>query len=129
MLTFTTVVVFLGPLYGFGQMYVGANLSFHLLVPLTAAAEIILLTDADYTRRDRALTMIPPLVYGTVYLVNILINGTGVWPDTNDFYLFLAWGYPVGIAIFACLCFTTWLMGLLMSKLSARRRGPERRIR
>lgn len=116
-LTFTVVMGFLGPLYGYASMFRGANLFFHLIIPVVSMAEIILLSDEEYTKRDNNLTVIPPLVYGTGYLVNVLINGIGEWPDTNDWYLFLAWGYPVGILIFACICLITWLLALAMRKI------------
>ena len=116
-LTFTVVMVFLGPLYGYPMMFAGANLFFHLLIPLAAMAEIVLLADTRFTRRDNNLTMIPPLIYGIVYLGNNIINGIGEWPDTNDWYSFLAWGYPVGIVIFSVICAVTWLLGFVMRKL------------
>jgi hypothetical protein len=65
--------------------------------------------------------MIPPLLYGTVYLLNNVINGRGEWPDTNDWYAFLAWGYPAGIAIFGVICGVTWLLGFMMRKLQKAR--------
>lgn len=116
-LTFTVVMVFLGPLYGYPMMFTGANLFFHLIIPLAAMAEIVFLTDTEFTRRDNKLTVIPPLIYGAVYLANNIINGIGEWPDTNDWYSFLAWGYPVGIVIFAVICAVTWLLGFVMRKL------------
>lgn len=119
-LTFAVVVAFLGPLYGFGMMFENANLFFHLLIPLAAVAEIIFLSDAEYTKRDNNLAVIPPVVYGIVYLGNCIINGTGEWPDTNDWYLFLAWGYPVGILIFAVITAVTWLLALLLRKFRVR---------
>lgn len=116
-LTFTTVMVFLGPLYGYAAMFRGANLFFHLITPLVAMAEIVFLSDHRFTRRDNMLAVIPPVVYGFVYIGNILINGIGEWPHTNDWYLFLTWGYPVGAVIFAVIGLVTWLIGLLMRKL------------
>ena len=120
-LTFAVVMGFLGPLYGYSSMFTGANLFFHLLIPLAAMAEIIFLSDHEFSSRDNGYTVIPPLVYGTVYLCNNLINGIGEWPDTNDFYGFLNWGYPTGIGIFAGICIVTWLLGLMMRKLSGLR--------
>ena len=120
-LTFTVVAGFLGPLYGYGEMFSGFNLPLHLIAPLTAMAEIIFLSDAEYTRRDNLLVIIPPLIYGVVYLANILINGMGVWPDTNDWYLFFAWGYPVGMVIYAAILAVTWLIGLMLRKLQLKR--------
>ena len=120
-LTFAVVMGFLGPLYGYASMLKGANLFFHLIIPLIAMGEIIFLSEASYTLRENNLAIIPPLVYGTVYLVNIWINGIGEWPDTNDWYLFLVWGYPIGMLIFAAICVIAWLLGLLMRKLQIKK--------
>ena len=123
-LTCVTVLVFLGPLYGYPAMFAGGSLYMHLLTPLAAIAEIIFLSDATYTRRDNRLVVLSPLIYGALYLGNNLINGTGEWPDTNDWYLFLTWGYPVGILIFAVICAVTWLLGLAMRKLHFQKVKP-----
>ena len=123
-LTCVTVLVFLGPLYGYPAMFAGGSLYMHLLTPLAAIAEIIFLSDATYTRRDNRLVVLSPLIYGALYLGNNLINGTGEWPDTNDWYLFLTWGYPVGIFIFAVICAVTWLLGLAMRKLHFQKVKP-----
>ena len=116
-LTCVVVLTFLGPLYGYPAMFKGGSLFMHLLTPLIAIAEIIFLSDVTYTRKDNRLVMLSPLIYGAFYLGNNIINGIGEWPDTNDWYLFLAWGYPVGILIFAVICVVTWLLGLAMRKL------------
>ncbi len=109
-LTFLTVAAFLGPLYGHRFMYKNANLFFHLILPLTAMAEYILLPvpKGGVPFKWTLLTMIPVFLYGSGYLTNILINGTGVWPDTNDFYGFVNWGLPVGIVIFAGIMLAVW---------------------
>ncbi len=120
-LTFATVMVFLGPLYGYAAMFEGANLLFHLIVPVLSMAEMVFLADLKFTRRDNNLTVIPPIIYGIAYIVNTLINGIGEWPNRNDWYSFLIWGYPVGILIFAVLCQVTWLIGLMMRKLERKR--------
>ena len=90
----------------------------HLLTPVVAIAEIIFLSDFRYTRKDNRLVVLSPLIYGIFYLGNNIINGIGEWPDTNDCYLFLTWGYPVGVLIFAVICVVTWLLGLVMRKLT-----------
>ncbi len=119
-LTFLTIAAFLGPMYGMLKMYHNANLFFHLLLPLTAMDEFVMsdFSDRDDGKTDSSenaipfrwtfYTMIPVLLYGAGYLGNILINGTGVWPDTNDFYGFVNWGLPVGLLIFAFLLAATW---------------------
>ena len=116
-LTCVVVLTFLGPLYGYPAMFAGGSLFMHLLTPLIAIAEIIFLSDVTYTRKDNRLVVLSPLIYGVFYLGNNIINGIGEWPDTNDWYLFLTWGYPVGIFIFAVICVVTWLLGLAMRKL------------
>lgn len=116
-LTCVVVLTFLGPLYGYPSMFAGGSLLMHLLTPLIAIAEIIFLSDVTYTRKDNRLVVLSPLIYGVFYLGNNIINGIGEWPDTNDWYLFLTWGYPVGIFIFAVICVVTWLLGLAMRKL------------
>ena len=116
-LTCVVVLTFLGPLYGYPEMFAGPSLFMHLLTPVIAIAEIIFLSDFTYTRRENRLVMLSPIVYGVVYLGNNLINGIGDWPDTNDWYFFLAWGYPVGVLIFVVICAVTWLLGLAMRKL------------
>jgi hypothetical protein len=108
-LTFLTIAAFLGPMYGMLKMYHGANFFFHLVLPLTAMAEFVLSSDEEEIPFGWTFfTMVPVLAYGAAYLTNILINGVGVWPDTNDFYGFVNWGLPVGIGIFAGILLATW---------------------
>ena len=120
MVTFTTVMVFLGPLYGYLYMLAGANFFFHLAVPLAAALEIVLLTDFSFSRKDDCLGMLQTFVYGVFYMGNNIINGIGEWPDTNDWYSFLTWGYPAGFLIFAVICGVSLLLGLAMRKAQKR---------
>ena len=64
--------------------------------------------------------IIPPLMYGIGYLINNLVNGMGEWPETNDWYFFFHWGYPVGVLIYVVLIIVTWSIGLAMRKLQRR---------
>ena len=50
----------------------------------------------------------------TFYMLNNLINGTGVWPDTNDGYGFLNWGWGPGIVIFVGVAVIAFVMGLIL---------------
>ncbi len=113
-LTFLTIAAFLGPIYGHSHMYHGSNLYFHLIIPLIAMVEFVLLNEQKMSIRENLYTMIPPLLYGTGYLINILVNGA----EGNDFYAFTAWGLPIGIGIFAGIVATTFLLGLLLRKLN-----------
>ncbi|MBQ9263428.1 MAG: hypothetical protein IJ189_04370 [Clostridia bacterium] len=119
-LTFVTVLVFLGPFFGYGGMYTGSNFWFHLILPLAAMAEFMLLNDAPMTHRDNRLAVAPMLLYGIGYLANNLINGIGAWPHTNDFYAFLTWGYPVGMVILVVIIVGTYGIGWLLRQANSR---------
>lgn len=120
-LTFVTVMVFLGPLYGYPFMFMGANLFFHLLIPVAAMLEFVLMNTAPMTLRHNLAATLPTLLYGTVYLINILLNGVGEYPDTNDWYGFVNWGLPVGIVIFAVISAAAFVIGLALRLLNTMR--------
>ena len=113
--TFTVVVTFLGPLYGYGKMFSGANLFFHLLIPLFAIVEYVLFAE-KISFRESFFAMAPPVVYGIGYLTNCLVNGIGSWEtgNRNDWYYFLEWGYGVGVAIFVLLIAVAWGLGMAL---------------
>lgn len=108
--TFIVVLGFLGPLYGFGTMYVGSNFFLHLVVPVMAMMEFVIFNERKLSIKQNLFTIFPPLVYGTVYVINTLINGIA----GNDIYGFLRWGYPIGLLIFVVICFVAFLIGLLL---------------
>ena len=118
MLTFLTVVVFLGPLFGYGGMFAGANLWFHLLIPLLSLVEFTAFNETILSRKDNFKTLIPLLIYGVAYLGNILINEIGEWPYSNDWYGFATWGLPIGVLIFLFLFFVVYGVGLTMKKIN-----------
>ena len=91
------------------------DLLYHLLIPLAALADYCFLEKMGKVPfRDTALATIPVLLYGTVYLVNIAINGVGEWPYGNDWYGFTSWGIPATFAIFAGITLISWVMAVLM---------------
>ena len=113
--TFVVVIVMLAPFLGLAALYKGANLWFHLIVPVFSAAEFVAFENFCHIRlRDAVLCGMPPLVYGLVYIINILINGVGEWPNANDLYGFARWGIPIGIAIFAVIVLIGIACGLLL---------------
>ena len=115
--TFLVIAAFLGPIYGHASMYHGSNLYFHLIVPLFAVADFILMEpDSKLSFRFTWLSVIPTFLYGICYLINILVNGTGTWPDTNDWYGFMNWGLPVGIVIFLMNNLVSWGIAALLWK-------------
>ena len=115
-LTAVIIAAFLQPAYPHLNMYQGSNLWFHLIVPCIAVAECIFTGDgaSQLPFGKTFFTMIPSAVYGLVYVINILIRGVGKWPDSNDWYGFLNWGWPIGIMIFLGIIVVTWLVSLVL---------------
>lgn len=118
-LTFLTVLVFLGPMYGYPKMYTYANFFFHLAVPVLAMAEFVFFHSRAMSLSDNFLALLPTLLYGTVYLLNILINGLGE-PFQRDIYGFVTWGIPIGMGIFAVIGGAAFFIGLLLRTLNRR---------
>lgn len=108
-LTFAIVAFFLAPMYPDLNMYEGTNRFFHLIVPIVAMIEFIMYEqERKMPFKYTFFAAIPSLIYGNFYLANCLINGIGEWPETNDWYGFLNWGYPVGMVIFAGVVLANW---------------------
>ena len=121
-ITFAVVAFMFGPLYGFLQFYKRGNLYFHLLLPVTAMIEFIAVKRRKMPFRYTVFAAIPTLLYAIGYLLNILINGLGgPWPDTNDFYGFLNWGWPVGIVIFTGIPLTAFAVACIFRAVSNKR--------
>ena len=118
-ITFAVVAFMFGPLYGYPQFYKRGNLFFHLLLPVTAMVEFIVVKRKRIPFINSVIAAVPTLLYGIGYMLNILINGIGgPWPDTNDFYAFLSWGWPVGIAIFASITLLAFAVACLFRLIS-----------
>ena len=124
-LTFAVVALFLGPVYGYHRMYKNANLFFHLIVPLIAMADYILLSDAPKKMKWKIMSAMLTVIYGIGYILNILINGKGGrYPNNNDFYFFLRWGWGTAILIFLGIilvsfgicCLLSWMNSKVHSK-------------
>ena len=109
-LTFAVIAFFLAPAYPDLNMYKGANLIFHLIIPLLALGEFFVTEiPGKIPLRDTFIAALFSLVYGTFYVINILVNGIGEWPSSNDWYGFLNWGYMAGALIFLFIVITNWI--------------------
>ena len=121
-ITFAVVAFMFGPLYGFLQFYKRGNLYFHLLLPVTAIIEFLFIKRKRLPFRYTVFAAIPTILYAIGYLLNILINGLGgPWPDTNDFYGFLNWGWPIGIVIFTGIPLTAFAVACIFRAVSNKR--------
>ena len=118
-LTFLTVMGFLGPMFGYAKMFVGSNLYMHLVTPLLAAAVFCLLEgDAGLSLRHTFYAVIPMLIYGAAYLLNILINGRGSGIHTNDWYGFTRWGMAASPLVYLVMASITWWIAWLLWRAS-----------
>ena len=117
-LTFAVVAFFLAPMNPQLNLYEGGNLWFHLIVPVTAMIEFLVLDTDKLPVKQTLIAALPSLIYGLGYVINILINGKGEWPDTNDWYGFLSWGYPAGFLIFGFIFLMNWGIACLMQWLN-----------
>lgn len=121
-ITFAVVAFMFGPLYGFPQFYKGGNFIFHLIEPLAAMVEFIVVRRKRMPFVYTVIAAVPTFIYGACYMLNILINGMGgEWPNTNDFYAFLSWGWPVGMVIFAVITLTAFGAASLFRVISNKR--------
>ena len=96
--TFLVVACFFGPLYTYPVLYRGSNLWFHLIIPVIAMTEFCLL-DGEIPFKMTLVSW---------------INGKGEWPNTNDWYGFMNWGFGVSIVIFAMIVFVSWSVSCLL---------------
>ena len=118
-LTFFTVMVFLGPVYGYGMMFVGGNFWLHLALPVLSMLSFILLErECALPFRNTLWAAVPVGIYAVGYLTNILVQGVGDWPDRHDFYGFLLWGWPIGVAISVGLLLAVWGIAVLLWRLN-----------
>lgn len=121
-ITFCVVAFMFGPLYGYPRFYKGGNLFFHLLLPIVAVVEFLVVKRSKMPFRYTVFAAVPTLLYGIGYTLNILINGIGgPWPDSNDFYAFLSWGWGGGIAIFIAVPLLSFGIACIFRVLSNRR--------
>ena len=98
--TFMTVAVYLGPLYGYLEMLKGANLFLHLLIPLSAIVEFIFFVPHKNARFiTTTFGIVPVFLYGIFYLSNVAINN-GYGNVNYDWYQFGHFGLGVGILLF-----------------------------
>ena len=66
------------------------------------------------------------IVYGIVYGGNIILNGTGTPPHTNDWYGFARWGiFPAGACIFLGLTVLAYGSARLLAYIQKKRWGKK----
>ena len=115
MVTLTVVLTFLGPTKGYAPLFAGPSLFLHLVVPLVALVNCIVSRAGRRVRCGVALlAMIPTVLYGAYYIGNILINGIGEGPATNDWYGFTIFGWKFVPVVYVAAILLTGLFGLIL---------------
>ncbi len=112
--TFLTVITFLGPLYGYENMYHRANFFFHLVIPLLAMSEYVFFNERGLSVKQCLICPVVVIVYGIGYILNLFVNGF----EKGDFYGFVSWGFGTGLVIFAVICLVSFVVGLILMVLN-----------
>ncbi len=121
-LTFLTVAVFLGPLYGYELMFNGANFWFHLVLPvLSMVSYMFFEKEFRLSFRYTFFAVLAPFFYSVGYVGNLLVNGVGEWPDRNDFYGFVTWGVPIAGVIALSVYLMTWGIAVVLNRVNAKK--------
>ena len=116
MLTFLTVMAFLGPRMGYGKMFEGVSLFMHLTTPLMAFLSFLFLECGKRTEPLLfILGIVPMLIYGTVYIIMVLV--TKKWQDFYQFNVGGLWWVSVTAMIVAtaAIAFGTGFLANLIS--------------
>ncbi len=93
MLTFLTVMILLLPLYDIKYLLLGTAFYMHVAGPLAMLVTFIFLeTDSKIKLSESFLTLLPCVLYGAVYFIEVVIIGeaNGGW---MDFYTFNRGGF------------------------------------
>lgn len=110
-LTFATVMLFLGPLFGYETMFVGSNFWFHLVVPVVAVLDFMLIDrTGEIAFRESLIAVIPMLLYGIYYVMNMAVGGI----VGNDWYGFASGGWGMACLSFAVMLLATWGIALIV---------------
>ena len=118
--TLMTVLLFLGPTLGYAAMFAGVNLWLHLVLPVLGIAEFVFLdTQRSLKFPESLFGVIPVAIYGVFYYGNILINGVGTRPNTNDWYGFTMFGEQFMPVVLVVMLLATWLFAIIVRAANA----------
>ena len=118
MLTFLTVVFFLGPTQGYVKMFEGDNTYMHAIGPVFALVSFCCLEKGLIAKQEHYMIgCIPALIYAIVYMVMVIVvtPANGGWEDFYGFNRGELWF----ITLPAMMLFN-WLIGAGTGKLHNR---------
>jgi hypothetical protein len=114
-LTLLTVMLYLGPVYGYIILLQYANAFMHLIIPVLAIFHLILLEPKleQYKYIYVIYSVIPMLLYGIAYMINVTANN-GYGNVKYDWYFFCQWGLGIGVVAFLAMIVFAFLIGLAL---------------
>lgn len=115
MLTLLTVMCFLGFIYGHGPLLMGFQLWFHLLVPLMALGNFLLLPHDAPALRESWIPVAPMFLYGVGYMANVAVNG-----ESGDWYFLVRGSLLTGVISALAMVLATWAIALAVRWLKKR---------
>ena len=84
------------------------------LTDIAGSSAYVMGSVVSYTNRikESLVGVLPVLVYGAFYYGNILLNGVGERPYTNDWYGFTLFGEQFMPVVLAVMLLATWVFAL-----------------
>lgn len=99
-ITFFTVMGYLGPLMGYDQVFLNANLYMHLIIPLLSMISFVLLEPKlDLKFNANLFAIIPVTVYGVFYQINVAAHNDYGNIEGADWYAFGTYGLGIGLVV------------------------------
>ena len=110
------VISWTDPIMAFGE----ANFYLHILCPVMVVVSFFFIeSNYRYTVKDALLCLIPVLIYGVIYIIEVVVIGEarGGWPD----YYYFTINAPVAVSVAAMLAImfgVAMLIGRVSNRLS-----------
>ena len=129
-LTFFVVFAYLGPISkdGILSLLKNSNLFFHLMIPGLSMITFICFEKTDkISFRHTALTILPTILYGFYYLINVLIHmENGKVSPIYDWYWFVQYGVWTSIIVIPTILFITYIIGIILWGLNRKKFKKEK---
>ena len=121
-LTFFVVFAYLGPISkdGIPSMLMNSNLFFHLIIPVVSILNFIIFEKTNKLKfKYTFLGIIPAVLYGVYYLMNILIHmENGKVSPVYDWYWFVQNGVWTAIIVVPMIFLITYIISIIIWKLN-----------
>ena len=121
-LTCFVVFAYLGPIstLGVSSLLKNSSLFFHLIIPVLSLLNFIIFEKTDKLKyKDKFYGLIPTLIYGCYYLINVLIHmENGQVSVDYDWYWFVQNGVWTAIIVVPIIFIITYIISLILWRLN-----------